>query len=44
MVQDVDMEEGSMNADYYYIEDGSGYVVMDVAGQHIESEWTNPNI
>lgn len=44
MVQEADTAVGGMTADYYYKKDGKGYMVMDVAGQHIEREWTNPNI
>lgn len=34
--------QGDVNMDYYFSEDGdSGYVVMDVNGQKIESEWSN---
>ena len=40
MIQEVNSAEGSINADYYYNEEGSGYIVMDIAGQHIETEWT----
>ncbi|MBW3003162.1 hypothetical protein KY328_04620 [Candidatus Woesearchaeota archaeon] len=33
--------DGEMSMDYYFSEDGeSGYFVMDVNGQKIESEWS----
>jgi hypothetical protein len=37
---DVSTGEGNANIDYYFKEDGSGYQVMDINGQHMETEWS----
>ena len=39
---DIDMEGAQGNIDYYFTEDGSGYQVMNMNGQKIETEWTAP--
>lgn len=43
MTASVDSGTDSMEIDYYYKEDGSGYQVMEVNGQKIETSWTNPD-
>lgn len=43
MVSSFQGSSGTMNIDYYYDESGSGYQVIDVNGQTIETEWTNTN-
>lgn len=43
MTQNVQTGTDSMTGDYYYNEDGAGYQVINVNGQKIETEWTNPN-
>lgn len=38
---DIAAEGKTINADYYFSQDGaSGYQVMDIGGQKIESEWS----
>ncbi|MBN2111925.1 hypothetical protein JW707_02375 [Candidatus Woesearchaeota archaeon] len=39
---DVDTAQGQANADFYFKEDGSGYQVVNVNGQTIETSWTAP--
>lgn len=39
---DVGTEEGQVNADFYFNEEGAGYQVIEVNGQTIESSWTAP--
>ena len=39
---DIDMEGAQGTIDYYFNEEGSGYQVMNMNGQKIESEWTAP--
>ncbi len=35
---DMTSEGGSANMDYYFNEEGNGYQIMDINGQHIETE------
>ena len=39
MVTSVDVQGQNIEIDYYYTEEGSGYQVMDIAGQTMETAW-----
>ena len=39
MVTSMNVQGQNIEIDYYYTEDGSGYQVMNVAGQTIETGW-----
>jgi hypothetical protein len=43
VVYAVDTENAQGNIEYYFDEEGSGFMVMNINGQKIESEWTGSN-